>query len=202
MSNHFNPAFREFLLALDFIFKWEGGISNEVNDYGGLTNVGITQDSYETFCNRLSIPYKSVTELIEEEIVDFYWLDRYIPSGADKLPYPLSLVMFDTSVLFSVDSSYSFINEYLYNDPEDYSDKGLEFLLVKLKEGLSPIDVAHGICDCREKEHRRVTSNDNSQDIFLEGWLNRLNDLREIINKYKNKNEHLWRYKMQTSVPS
>lgn len=187
----FSPAFREFLIALDFILKWEGGFSSDNNDYGGITNIGITQDSYDMFCQITSRPNKLVKDLTEIDGVDFYWFDRYIPSCANKLPYPLSLVVFDTSVLFSVSASFSFINEYLFDKPSDYSSKGINILIQQLKENKSVVDIALGICDCREKEHRRVASKDSSQKVLLDGWLNRLNDLRTIIKQYKEKKESL-----------
>lgn len=198
----FSPAFREFLIALDFIFKWEGGFSSDNNDYGGITNIGITQDSYDMFCQITSRPNKLVKDLTEIDVVDFYWFDRYIPSCANKLPYPLSLVVFDTSVLFSVSASFSFINEYLFDKPSDYSSKGINVLIQQLKEDKSVVDIALGICDCREKEHRKVTNKDISQDVFLDGWLNRLDNLRTIIKQYKERKELLWRFKTQTSQPS
>ena len=52
------------------------------------------------------------------------------------------------------------------------------------------MNIALVICDCREKEHRRVASKDSSQKVFLDGWLNRLNDLRTIIKQYKEKKNH------------
>ncbi len=197
MTYKTSPTFREFLNTL-----WEGGLTNHNKDYGGLTNVGITQDSYNTFCTRTSRPSKPINNLTEIDIVNFYWFDRYVPSYADKLPYPLSLVIFDTSVLFSVGASFSFINEYLFNNPVDYSTKGINLLLKQLKEGESVISIAEGICDCREKEHRKVINKDISQDVFLDGWLNRLDDLRTIVKQYKDRKELLWRYKTQTSQPS
>lgn len=202
MTYKISPVFREFLLTLDFVLKWEGGLVDSKDDYGGLTNIGITQDSYNTFCKVTSRPTKSVKNLTEIDVVDFYWFDRYIPSCADKLPYPLSLVIFDTSVLFSVGASFSFINEYLLNRPTDYSIKGLELLIKQLKEGKSPTDIALGICDCREKEHRRVVNRNPSQKVFLSGWLNRLDDLRTVIKQYKERKESLWRYRTRTSQPS
>ena len=110
MTYKINPGFKEFLLALDFILKCKGVLSNDSKDYGGVTYTEITQDSYDTYCKRVSKNRKLVKDLTEINVVDFYWLDRYIPSGADKLPYPLSLVIFDTSVLFSVEASFSFVN--------------------------------------------------------------------------------------------
>ena len=110
MTYKINSVFKEFLLALDFILKWKGVLSNDSKDYGGVTYTGITQDSYDTYCKRVSKNRKLVKDLTEINIVDFYWLDRYISFGADKLPSPLSLVIFDTSVLFSVEASFSFVN--------------------------------------------------------------------------------------------
>jgi lysozyme family protein len=202
MTYKINSVFREFLLALDFILKWEGGLSNDSKDYGGVTYTGIKQDSYDTFCRRVSKNRKLVKDLTKINVVDFYWLDRYIPYGADKLLYLLSLVVFDTSVLFSVETSFSFVNEYLYKGPISYSIKGMKVLLEQVKANKSIANIALGICDCREKEHRRVASKDSSQKVFLDGWLNRLNNLRTIIKQYKEKKESLWRYKTQTSPHS
>lgn len=202
MTYKLNPAFREFLLCLDFVMKWEGGYSDYPSDYGGVTYKGITQASYRTYCDRTGKINKPVASLTEIDVVEFYWFDRYLSIKCDKFPYPLSLIIFDNAVLFSPSASLSFVNEYIYKDPEDYSFKGVELLLIKVKKGLSPKEAALAICDCREKEHRRVVNKDSSQEVFLSGWMNRLNNLRELIRQHKDRHKHICPYKTKTLPPS
>ncbi|MFN8493825.1 MAG: glycosyl hydrolase 108 family protein [Caldilineaceae bacterium] len=75
--------------AIRFVLRWEGGYVNDPNDPGGETNYGISKRSY---------PQLDIANLTLDQAVEIYQRDYWQASGADKLPWPLSLVHFDSAV--------------------------------------------------------------------------------------------------------
>ena len=75
--------------AIAFVLKWEGGYVNDPRDPGGETNMGISKNSY---------PALDIANLTRDQAVAIYQRDYWQASGADKLPWPLCLMHFDTAV--------------------------------------------------------------------------------------------------------
>lgn len=78
-----------FARAMVFVARWEGGYVNDPNDPGGETKYGISKRSY---------PQLDIANLTEAEAKAIYERDYWQASGADGLPWPLSLVVFDSAV--------------------------------------------------------------------------------------------------------
>lgn len=83
----------EFERALEFVLKWEGGYVNDPADPGGETKYGISKRSY---------PGLDIRGLTRDEAGDIYWTDYWLRAGCEGLEWPLSLVVFDTSVNMGV----------------------------------------------------------------------------------------------------
>ncbi|MGE3487928.1 MAG: glycosyl hydrolase 108 family protein [Nitrospira sp.] len=75
--------------AIAFVLKWEGGYVNDPHDPGGETNMGISKRSY---------PNLDIAGLTRDQAVAIYQRDYWQASGADTLPWPTSLMHFDTAV--------------------------------------------------------------------------------------------------------
>ena len=78
-----------FKEALQFTLKWEGGYSNDPNDPGGETNFGISKRSY---------PELDISKLTIKQAEDIYYQNYWLKAGCEKLPFPLSICVFDTAV--------------------------------------------------------------------------------------------------------
>ena len=78
-----------FKEALDFVLKWEGGYSNNLNDPGGETRFGISKRSY---------PELDISKLTLKQAEKIYYENYWLKAGCDKLPFPLSICVFDCSV--------------------------------------------------------------------------------------------------------
>ena len=92
-----------FKKTLSFLFQVEGGYNNDPNDHGGPTNMGVTQNTYNSYRKRKNLPYNDVKNITREEAVNLYYEDYWKPSGADEIEDPnLSIAIFDTSVLHGV----------------------------------------------------------------------------------------------------
>lgn len=74
-----------------FVMRHEGGsqVTDDPNDPGGLTKYGISQRSH---------PHLDIRNLNLESAKWIYELEYWKGSGADKLPWPLNLTVFDFAV--------------------------------------------------------------------------------------------------------
>ena len=144
-----------FKKALAFVLLHEGGYSNHPNDKGGATNMGITQNTYNSWRashNLAPLPVKNITR---QEVEDIYWHRYWIPTGCEKMTSKFAVVCFDTAVNMGI----SRVSEFLKAAEYKYVDKFL---------------------NAREKKYK-VFANYGEQRLFLKGWLNRLNDLKRFI---------------------
>jgi hypothetical protein len=87
--------------AIEFVLRWEGGFSADKNDPGNYTGgkVGVGEFKGTKFgISAGSYPTVDIVNLTKEQAVQIYERDYWQRSGADKLPWPLNLVVFDSAV--------------------------------------------------------------------------------------------------------
>ena len=137
---------------LDFVLKWEGGLSDNKNDKGGRTYKGVTQKTYDSYRKSKKLPKQDVAKMTDSEMKDIYYERFYKASGADKISNPrLALYVFDTAVNMGPGRAKEFLEQ---------SGKNLK----KFEQ-------------LRRARYRAIAENNPSQRGFLEGWLNRMDDL-------------------------
>lgn len=93
----------DFAKAMRFLLPWEGGLVDDPDDPGGLTNYGISL-RYNPDLGRAG-----VKGLTPEKAGAIYRVKYWEPSGASRLPWPLSLVVFDTAVNCGVARAKEFL---------------------------------------------------------------------------------------------
>jgi len=98
-------------------------------------------------------------------------------SQADSMIFPLAIVHFDTAVLFGVTGAIWFLQEALGVGVDGIFGSQTESEL----RANNNKETALNIIDGRIAYHRRRVMENSSQEVFLQGWLNRANDLREFI---------------------
>lgn len=165
-----------FKKALHFTLNWEGGFSDNPNDYGGRTNKGITQTEYNSYCERNGLAKKDVKYITDTEVEDIYFADYWKSSKAINMEWPLCLVHFDTAVNFGIGGATTFVQEALDIKMDgqwgSQTQKAFDNFTDKKK-------LAGKIIDGRiNYRYNRVNENP-SQQIFLAGWLNRDNALKK-----------------------
>lgn len=163
--------------ALKFTLKWEGGFVDNPFDLGGPTNKGITQRNYDTYRTDKGLPTKDVQFIEEAEVMEIYSERYWKPSEADSMILPLAIVHFDTAVLFGVSGAIKFLQEALGIAADGIFGPQTESALGANNNK----ETALNIIDGRIAYHRRRVMEDSSQELFLQGWVNRANDLREFI---------------------
>lgn len=147
-----------FSLAMKLVLGFEGGVSNHKNDKGGLTNFGVTQKTYDGFRAGRNLPTQSVVNISGDEVREIYrgyWLE----SGAHKLSLKAGIAVFD----MAINSGSGRARRY-WNLAKGDVDRFLT-----LREGF----------------YRNLVEKDKTQKVFLNGWLNRLSHLREVLKGVK-----------------
>jgi lysozyme family protein len=71
-----------FSYCVQVVLEDEGGLVNDPNDPGGLTNFGISQASY---------PSLDIANLTEDQAAQIYYDDYWVPFNCGKLPVHLDL---------------------------------------------------------------------------------------------------------------
>ena len=144
-----------FKKALQFVLKWEGGYVNNPNDKGGATNKGITQNTYNKWLKKHNKPFKDVKNISNLEVEEIYYNNYWLAAGCNKMTSKLAVLMFDTAVNMGISRAKQFLKEAQWR----YPDKFIQ---------------------AREEKYKEFAQYGN-QNIFLKGWLNRLNDLKNFI---------------------
>lgn len=137
----------DFYRCIDIVFEFEGYISNDPVDLGGLTKYGISQKYH---------PNIDVMYLTKHDAYKIYRNEYWNVSGCNELRWPLCLVHFDTAVNCGI---------------------GVANNLLSLSNGKWD-----KYLDLRIKHYYKIVENKPKQVRFLDGWLNRVNKIKEICN--------------------
>ena len=82
------PYSARFLAFMPFIFEWEGGLDDDKDDPGGVTNFGIDARSH---------PGVDIRHLTKDGAKVIYW-NEWVKDGCEAKPYPLGEVIFNCDV--------------------------------------------------------------------------------------------------------
>ena len=147
----------EYPNMLKFILAREGGYVNDKDDPGGETNKGITHTTYDSYRRSKGLSTRSVKYITNEEVEDIYYNNYYKASGADKIENPrLALFVFDTAILHGV-----------------YDAKQM---LKKCGGDLEKFE------QLRREHYYKVVEQTPKKKKFLQGWLNRVDHLKDYAN--------------------
>jgi len=176
-----------FDLAMAFVYKWEGGYINHPSDLGGATNHGVTQKVYDVYRRKMGLPPQPVIRLEFGEMRAIYKNDYWFPSRANLMIQPLATAHFDTAVNFGVVGAIKFLQETLGGLTVDgvFGDKTLK----RLQERNTSY-TAYKLVKARiAYRYQRVTEQPD-QRVFLQGWLNRDQDLLRYIHNEARSPDH------------
>lgn len=179
--------------ALSFVFGNEGGYSNDPDDSGGATNMGITKSTLDRARLEINGLPSSVKDLTRAQAEEIYRMFYWEASHADMLPYPLCTLHFDASVNHGVGGAGKLLQRTINN----YALKAGLDVRVDVDGAVGPKTLS-ALCQCldlkgnvpliceiycneREKYYRSIVENNPSQAKFLRGWLNRLKRNRALI---------------------
>ena len=76
-------------IALKFVLKCEGGLTENKNDPGCLTKYGISQKSY---------PYLDIKNLTLKKAKQIYYENYWLKADCDKMSFPMNFCIFNCAV--------------------------------------------------------------------------------------------------------
>jgi lysozyme family protein len=167
----------QFQKALQFVLRWEGGFVDDPDDHGGRTNKGITQRVYDAYRTNRRLPAQDVKGISDEETSAIYFEQYWLAAKCDHLDPELGMMLFDTAVNLGDRHALLLMQEATGCRSADgvYGPQ-----TQAAWDSCSVPDAAARFCMLREEFYRDL-ANKPGQGKFLNGWLNRLNALREEL---------------------
>ena len=165
-----------FQQALKFTLAWEGGLVNDPDDFGGLTNLGVTQMTLDEYRRRFGNAPSSVKQLTKEQAITIYQRLYWQPAGCNFMPKLLAIAHFDWAVNHGVNGAVRDLQQCLGKIDVD------GIFGVNTKTRLAEILKTQGESNLLKaylSKRRHFYS--NGQLKFRQGWLNRLNDLEQKL---------------------
>lgn len=92
----------DFNKALKVVLQYEGGYVNDTKDPGGETKYGISKRSY---------PHLDIKSLSLKDVEPIYRKDYWQVCACDQMPWPVSMVVFDTAVNMGVKTAAQILQE-------------------------------------------------------------------------------------------
>jgi lysozyme family protein len=167
---------------LSFILAREGGYVNDPDDKGGETNRGVTKATLATAYAQGLVSHNSVKDITKEDASKIYAARYYKNYGYDKLPFPVSLVLTDTTVNSGRGGAAWIAQRACVSLGCDLTVDGkwgpkTQAAVERLSSGGVPADLARFILVKRKNYYDDIISSNPSQEKFRTGWYNRLRAL-------------------------
>jgi lysozyme family protein len=137
----------------------------------------VTQRVYDRWRTRQGLPARDVKLIEDREVHSIYETDYWLPPRCDRLRRQLDLVQFDTAINMGVGRAVRFLQAAVGSDID--GDFGPQTEQAAAASDLGTTVAAY--CDARESYYRRLAEKNPHLQVFLRGWMNRLNALRKEI---------------------
>lgn len=160
--------------CLTFTLQQEGGYSDNPADHGGATDYGITQGTYDNYRSTHGMPLQPVNSITFTEVQMIYNINYWLPTLCASLPQPVDLCVFDTAVNSGPQRAVKMLQQAVGVEQDGLIGPGT----LAATNALTPLAVATQFCDEREAYVRGIAASQPSQQMFLNGWLNRVDALR------------------------
>lgn len=191
----------DFSRAHAFTAKWEGGLSDHPADTGGLTAYGASlkfvegiaatqdgRDFLERIGVRLPVTRQSMRDVTPDQARAMFRREFWNSLRLDDYPFGVALALYDAAVNCGCAQSVKFAQRG-YN--ACVGPNGVR-LAVDGKAGpltrkalcahATPA-VLTAMLDARRRFYEELAANKPSQAVFLDGWTNRVNDLRACLRR-------------------
>lgn len=181
----------EFSKWLIFLQQWEGGFSDNKSDRGGQTKYGVTLATYTALAptvlheeNPTAEKHKNLSPENAAKIILHYWKKVSGDRITDQAIANALADWYFHSGFWAVHNLHKVLNKHYGTNlpvskkeggkwkPVTFSDKSLT-----ATNSANPATLFNHLAQERENFLRHIAAKDATQEKFLAGWLNRLNDL-------------------------
>jgi lysozyme family protein len=144
------------------------------DDPGGRTNKGVTFRVYDTWRKAQGLATRDVRSITDDEVSAIYRTNYWEAARCDRLPWPTAMLQFDTAVNMGVGRAVRFLQQSLDIAVDGGFGKDTAAAVSKADQG----DLAIRYCSTREDFYNDLVAQKPAMNVFLHGWMNRLNSLR------------------------
>ena len=187
-----------FDIAQKFTAEWEGGLSDDAADHGGLTHYGVSIAFLSDLeCSSrgahllrslgvspLPVTRKTIKSLTRNQAESIFRYEFWYKLNLDKLPVQVAVLLYDAAVntgcLQSVKLAQRGYNAAGVGTSIEVDGK-LGPMTRKALTEHNVKEVRQGILDAREIFYRDLVIKNPSQRVFFRGWLNRTDALRKYV---------------------
>lgn len=161
-----------FHKSLELILKSEGGFSNDPRDAGGMTNLGVTNLSWQTWLKR-PVSEAEMRNLTTEIVAPFYKSSYWDACRCDELPIGIDYAVFDFAVNAGTHQASKLLQEALSVDADGVI--GQQTLTAVANYGVA--ELTELFSEKKELFYRSL----RTFATFGKGWLNRVVDVQKNV---------------------
>lgn len=174
----------DYRIYVPFILRWEGGVSNNAADRGGLTYKGITYTTYNALCKIVlkKDPNKEhFLSLTDEEVglfVKYYW-DKSTNNNqiaSQKIAEAITSWAWGSGKLGLMWYQQMLNKEF---NCKLVDDGVIGRASIEAINSIDADDLFQMSIKYRYNRFHQICKQNSSQKVFLKGWLNRLRDFAE-----------------------
>jgi len=169
--------------ALAHVLRFEGGYSNHPADAGGETYCGISRTFWPQWAGWKAIdlmPEKpsATNELLRQIVCEFYrdnfW---YWIKGQQIESQQIATYTLDTAVLLGTTTAIRYLQRAYNSLGHGHLDCDGKIGLLTLRaiNNCDEVSLLAELRSLRRVHHEKVAFNKPSQEVFLNGWINRAN---------------------------
>ena len=166
---------------IDDVLKREGGYVDHPDDRGGATNWGITQNTLSKYYGRAVIK-QEVKDLSQDVARDIYEKNYFYGPRIDNLPLSIQAFIFDCAVNHGPRRAVKFVqsvcNQIGY-EPGLSEDGAMgpntRRAAQWAEQAMGPLFLK-ALIEERRNFYYAIVKSRPSQEAFLKGWLNRVNE--------------------------
>ena len=181
----------KFMKAVKVVFANEGGYVNHKDDPGGKTNMGITEATLKNAVKNGITDITDIKKLTRSVCEDIYFEMYWNPCKAESMKDIISLIHFDNAVNCGTTAAnkqiQKAINRALNSNILVVDGIIGKNTLANLEKVSSTDEMALKFalvyCIIRDEYYDQLAANKPKMKVFLKGLHNRIQHLRDIINK-------------------
>lgn len=181
----------KFKQAHAFTAEWEGGLSNDKFDKGGITKYGVSfaflKDQTPAFLRELGITppvtHDTIAELTKAQGERAFYLAFWVPGRCEQLPVPMGMIVYDFSVNCGLRGATRAL-QHACNDLGYTPKLKVDGIMGPLTAtALASFNTRKGVevmTEYRHSHYSAIVARDKTQVRFLKGWLNRTYALKQL----------------------
>lgn len=181
------PDYRD---AINKVLEHERGFVHHPNDRGGPTNWGVTQSTYDQYMTSVTgKPYRSTIEEIKKmpigNALTIYKTLYWDKMQGDKIrKYSIATAIFDQAINRGVSSAVKQAQKVL-KEKFSYPTISVDGVVgPQTLTALNTVDEKKFLDNYLQESisfYNKIVQNNPTQSVFLRGWLNRVESLRNYV---------------------